>query len=50
VAPGRLLRVPFSEYLVKNKYAAADKLTLNGGSNGGREGLARDLFRTDTLL
>jgi len=24
-----------SEYLVKNKYAAADKLTLNGGSNGG---------------
>jgi len=24
-----------SEYLVKNKYAAADKLTINGGSNGG---------------
>ena len=27
--------VRFSEYLVKNKYAAADKLTINGGSNGG---------------
>ncbi|KAF9645343.1 hypothetical protein BDM02DRAFT_3149057 [Thelephora ganbajun] len=24
-----------SEYLVKNKYAAADKLAINGGSNGG---------------
>ena len=28
-------QTPSSEYLVKNKYAAADKLTLNGGSNGG---------------
>ena len=28
-------QAPSSEYLVKNKYAAADKLTLNGGSNGG---------------
>ena len=24
-----------SQYLVKNKYAAADKITINGGSNGG---------------
>lgn len=24
-----------SEYLVKNKYVAADKLTIAGGSNGG---------------
>lgn len=28
-------KAPSSEYLVKNKYAAADKLTINGGSNGG---------------
>ena len=24
-----------SEYLVENKYAAADKITMDGGSNGG---------------
>lgn len=25
----------FSEYLVKNKYTSADRLTITGGSNGG---------------
>ena len=38
---------PSSEYLVKNKYAAADKLTINGGSNGGANtGLSCVVFLT----
>ena len=39
-----------SEYLVKNKYAAADKLTINGGSNGGMRRESELTFRTNPPL
>lgn len=31
-----VLPLPCSEYLVKNKIAAAGKIAINGGSNGGK--------------
>jgi len=44
-----LANAPSSEYLVKNKYVAADKLTINGGSNGGAStGLPFNQFWNDT--